>query len=436
MTDDPDLPMKEERSGGGVEAGALTLGFIPLVDCAPLVVAATMGFARREGLVLTLKREVSWANIRDRVAIGHFDAAHMLGPMPIAASLGLGRPPIPMVAPISLGLGGNAITLSTDLFAAMAETAGGAAEFGRFEPAAVGHALAAVLRARRAAGHEAPTFAIVHPFSGHNYELRYWLASAGLDPEADVRLTVLPPSSMVDGLQARRIDGFCAGEPWNAMAVAAGAGVVAVTKSALWRQGPEKVLGLRTAFADRYPAQTAALVRALVQAARWAGEPGNAAELATLLADPAYLDTPVDILERSLLGRLVRQPGQTAEVLPDFLVFHQHAANFPWLSHALWFYAQMVRWGQVAHTTVHAETARGVYRPDLYRVALAQTGADLPRASAKVEGALQHPTPVASRLGTMTLGPDGFFDGRLFDPDRLDQYIGSFSAEGAILQVR
>ncbi len=428
MADEPARSVEGEQAGSGAEAGALVLGFIPLVDCAPLVVAAEKGFARREGLELTLVREVSWANIRDRVALGHFDAAHMLGPMPIASSLGLGRPPVAMVAPCSLALGGNAITLSTDLFSAMSDTADGRTErFRRFDPTAVGCALAAVLRTRQAAGRGPPTLAIVHPFSGHNYELRYWLAAAGLDPDADVRLTVLPPSMMVDGMVERQIDGFCAGEPWNSLAVDAAAGVIAVTKSALWRQGPEKVLGLRAEFAERFPAQTASLVRALFQAARWAGEPQNGAELAALLADPAYLDAPAAIIERALQGRLTRMPGQAAEEVPDFLVFHRHAANFPWLSHALWFYAQMVRWGHVEHTAEHAEAARRVYRPDLYRAALAAIGADLPRASAKVEGSLQHPTPVASRLGMMTLGPDGFFDGRVFDPDQLDRYIGSFA---------
>ncbi|WP_131196841.1 CmpA/NrtA family ABC transporter substrate-binding protein [Lichenihabitans psoromatis] len=427
MAHEPARPSRGERLGNDAETGALTLGFIPLVDCAPLVVAAEKGFARREGLDLTLMREVSWANIRDRVALGHFDAAHMLGPMPIASSLGLGRPAVAMVAPFSLGLGGNAVTLSLDLFAAMAETAAGDTDqFRRFEPMAVGRALAIVLRDRQAAGHEPPTLAIVHPFSSHNYELRYWLASAGLDPDNEVRLAVLPPSMMVDGMIERQIDGFCAGEPWNSLAVAAGAGVIAVTKSALWRQGPEKVLGLRAEFADRFPEQTAALVRALYEAARWAADPANIGELALLLSDPAYLSTPAAIIESDLRGALTRVPGTAAEPVADFLVFHEHAANFPWLSHALWFYAQMVRWGHVDHTAAHAEIARRVYRPDLYRAALAPIGADLPRASAKVEGALQRPTPVASRLGRMTLGPDGFFDGRLFDPDQLDQYIASF----------
>ncbi len=428
MAHAPARPVRGERVGNGAEGGALTLGFIPLVDCAPLVVAAEKGFGRREGLDLTLVREVSWANIRDRVGLGHFDAAHMLGPMPIASSLGIGRPRVAMVAPFSLGLGGNAITLSPDLFSAMADAAADETEgFRRFDPAIMGHAFAAVVRDRRAGGREPPTLAVVHPFSGHNYELRYWLAAAGIDPDGDVRLTVLPPSMMVNGMIERQIDGFCAGEPWNSLAVEAGAGVIAVTKSALWRQGPEKVLGLRTEFAQRFPEQTAALVRALAQAAQWAGEPRNETELAALLADPGYLGTPASIIERDLQGRLLRVPGQAVEVVPDFLVFHRYAANFPWLSHALWFYAQMVRWGHVEHTAAHAETAGRTYRPDLYRAALASTGADLPRASAKVEGALQHPTPVASRFGTMTLGPDGFFDGRLFDPDQLDQYISSFS---------
>ncbi len=407
----------------------VTLGFIPLVDCAPLAVAREKGFAEAEGLDLSLVKETSWANIRDRVALGHFDAAHMLAPMPIAASLGLGRPAEPMVAPIALGLGGNAVTLSADLFAAMeAHRPEGTGAARTFAPDAMGAALAAVVGARRAEGRPPLTLAVVHPFSGHNYELRYWLAAAGLDPDRDVRLTVLPPSLMVDGLGERQVDGFCAGEPWNSLAVEAGTGVMVVTKSALWRQGPEKVLGLRAAFAERRPERVAALVRALHAAADWAGRDANRAELAALLARPDYVGEPASVIARTLAGRFVRVHGGPEQAVPDFQVFHRHAATFPWSSHALWFYAQMVRWGHVAHTAEHAEVARRTYRPDLYRAALSGTGADLPRADAKVEGALTRLTPVASRNGTLMLGPDGFFDGRLFDPDRLDQYLASFGA--------
>ena len=420
-----------DRPIAGLSAGVFTVGFIPLVDCAPLVVARERGFAAAEGLELSLVREKSWANIRDRVALGYFDAAHMLGPMPIASSLGIGRPAVPMVAPFSLGLGGNAITVSPDLYAAMLDglTPELAAAVRGFEPTAMGRAFADMLAGRREAGKAPLTLAVVHPFSGHNYELRYWLAAAGICPDRDVRLTVLPPSAMVESMLDRQIDGFCAGEPWNSLAVEAGAGAIIVTKSALWRQGPEKVLGLRAEVAERWPDRLAALLRALYKAADWAARDANRAELARLLSRPEYVGTPAAIIERALAGRLVRLIGEPSHEVPDFLVFHEHAANFPWESHALWFYSQMVRWGHISHTAAHAETARQVYRPSLYRSALSGTSADLPRASAKVEGALQQLTPVSSRSGTMMLGPDGFFDGRLFDPDQLEAYLGSFGVK-------
>jgi NitT/TauT family transport system ATP-binding protein len=397
----------------------LTIGFIPLVDAAPLIVAGELGFAEAEGLRLRLAREISWANIRDRVVVGHFDAAQMLAPMPIASTLGLGALATPMIAPFSLGLGGNAITLSLDLVAAMGRQGAGL-EAG---PAALARAFAAVAAARKP-----PTLAVVHPFSAHNYELRYWLAFAGLDPDRDVEIVVLPPSLMADAMREGRIDGFCAGEPWNSLAVEAGLGAVAATKSQLWRQGPDKVLALRADWPQRRPAALPALLRALYGAAAWAGDEANHSALAELLARPDYLDAPAPILARALSGRLVTAPGGPAQPMPDFLEFHAHAANFPWRSHALWFAAQMARWGQVAASPETFARAAAVYRPDLYRAALAPLGVDLPRADAKVEGALTRATPVASRAGAMTLGPDGFFDGRLFDPDAIEAYLASFKA--------
>jgi ABC-type nitrate/sulfonate/bicarbonate transport system substrate-binding protein len=415
----------DETNAGERSFAQLTLGFIPLVDCAPLVVAKEKGFAADEGLSLELVRETSWANIRDRVMVGHFDAAHMLAPMPIASTLGIGHAEAPMIAPFSFGLGGNAITFSASVYAEM-EAAGARLAMG---PAEMGQALAKVVSRRRDSGKATLTLAVVHPFSGHNYELRYWLAVAEIDPDQQVRIIVLPPSSMAAALQERQIDGFCVGEPWNSLAVEAGIGVIAVTKSSLWRQGPEKVLGFRADFAQRWPERLSALLRALYKAAEWAGSTENHSELGRILAAPDYLATPAEIVERALSGNLVRASGGASEPIPDFLVFHDHAANFPWQSHSLWFYSQMVRWGQARYSPDFAEKARQVYRPDLYRGALARTGIDLPRASAKVEGALKTATPVASRNGAMILGPDGFFDGRLFDPDQLEAYLKSFGVE-------
>ncbi|MGO4870494.1 MAG: hypothetical protein ACLPGW_07750 [Roseiarcus sp.] len=148
-----------------------------------------------------------------------------------------------------------------------------------------------------------------------------------------------------------------------------------------------------------------------------------------MLAAPNHLGTSAEITARALTGGLVRRAGGAPEAIPDLLVFHDRAANFPWQSHALWFYSQMARWGQVAYSAALAEKALQVNRPDLYRSALADMGVDLPRASAKVEGALTAPTPVASRNGAMILGPDGFFDGRLFDPDRIEAYLASFGVQ-------
>jgi NitT/TauT family transport system ATP-binding protein len=399
----------------------LTLGFIPLVDCAPLVVAAEKGFGAAEGLDLTLVREHSWSNIRDRVMLGHFDAAHMLGPLPIAASLGIGgHLDVSIVAPFSLNLGGNAITVSEPLFAEM-EAQGATLGDG---PAVMAGALKRAILQRREAGKAPLTFAMVYPFSGHNYELRYWLASAGLDPDRDLRLTVVPPPFMVDALTAGHVDGFCVGEPWNSIAVERGIGVIVTTKSALWRQGPEKVLGVRQAFAEEHPARLAALIRALHRAAAWADVEANRSELAALLADPRYVGAPAAVIRRALSGEMLLRAGQAPVRVPDFLVFHAHAANFPWQSHSLWFYSQMVRWGQIGFTADLAERARHVYRPDLYRHALLATDADLPGASAKIEGALRRPTPVGSRHGRMVLGPDGFFDSVLFDPDDVQGYLG------------
>jgi ABC-type nitrate/sulfonate/bicarbonate transport system substrate-binding protein len=395
-SDDVDETTARERS-----LAQLTLGFIPLVDCAPLVVAKEKGFAADEGLSLELVRETSWANIRDRVMVGHFDAAHMLAPMPIASTLGIGHAETPMIAPFSLGLGGNAITFSASVYAEMA-AAGARLAMG---PAQMGQALAKVVTGRRDRGDAMLTLAVVHPFSGHNYELRYWLAVAEIDPDQEVRIIVLPPASMAAALLERQIDGFWVGEPWNSLAVEAGAGVIAVTKSALWRQGPEKVLGFRADFVQRWPERLSAFLRALYKAAEWAGRTENHRELGRILASPDYLDAPAEIVGRALSGNLVRIFGGAPEPIPDFLVFHDHAANFPWQSHSFWFYSQMVRWGQAAYSLASAEKARQVYRPDLLS---RRAGADRDRLAARerqgrrrLEG--RHPGRI--RNGAMILGP-------------------------------
>ena len=386
----------------------LVIGFLPLLDCAPLVAAAARGFAADEGLEIELVRENSWATIRDRIIVGQFDAAHMLGPMPIASTLGIGHLRVPMIAPMALGLGGNGITVSASLYAAMQRHG---AQLGA-APAAQGAALRGVIR-ERAGGGEAPlTLAMVYPFSAHNYLLRYWLAACGIDPDEDMRLVVVPPPFMVDALRSSQIDGFCAGEPWNSLAVAGSAGHIVAATSAIWRLGPDKVLGMRADWAQRHASQTAALLRAVHRASRWCDRAESRAELAALLAEPRFVGQSAEIIARGLSGRLVLAPDSAAHEMPDFLVYARHRATFPWVSHALWFYTQMVRWRQVEASPEALAAARGAYRPDLYRAALQPPGLGTPFTDLEAE--------TANPAG----GADtGFFDGRPFDPNDPAGYL-------------
>ncbi|WP_411034242.1 CmpA/NrtA family ABC transporter substrate-binding protein [Shinella sp. BYT-45] len=398
---------------------AITAGFVPLLDSALLVAAREKGFAEAQSIDLTLVRERSWASIRDRLAVSHFDVAHILGPMPIACNLGLSAPAPEMIVPMALGLGGNAVTVSAALWRAMAEE-GATADL---DARRNGAALARVAGARRG---EPLRFGVVHPYSGHNYELRYWLAASGVDPDRDVEIVVLPPPDMGDALAEGGIDGYCAGEPWNTFGVLRRGAHLATVKAAIWRSSPEKVLGVNARWADANPEAMAALLAALYRASVWCASPGNREELAGLLARPAYVGQNAELLMPALSG-LMPVGGGAVRGVGDFFVPNAKAATFPWKSHALWFYTQMVRWRQVAHTAEHRRIAAQTYRPDIYRAALGGLGIAMPSASAKVEGALTAETPVGSS-GALTLGPDGFFDGGRFDPDDLDAYIAAQSA--------
>lgn len=382
----------------------VTAGFLPLTDSSILIAAKECGFAEEEGIALDLIRETSWANIRDRIAVGHFQAAHMLAPMPIASNLGLTPLNLPLIAPMALGLGGNAITVSADLWGAMTDAGAGDVR----DPKSVGHALCSVIAERRQAGLNPLQFGVVHPHSGHNFELRYWLAACGIDPERDVEIVIVPPPLMADALSTQGIDGFCVGEPWNSVAVAAGDGRIATVKAAIWKNSPEKVLGVRADWADANPKSLSRLVRALFRAAQWCGMPGNARDLAGLLARPEYLGQRKFLIAKALEGAVDVGP-QLTERMADFFVPFDGHATFPWKSHALWFYSQMVRWGQVKHYPEHLSKVWSSYRPDLYRLALEPMSVDLPEADTKIEGQPQ----------------GGFFDQRVFDPQHVESYLAS-----------
>ena len=238
----------------------LHIGFIPLIDAAALIVAVDKGFAKAEGLDVTLAREVSWSNVRDKLNIGLFDAAHLLAPVAIASSLGFGHVKVPITASFNLALNGNAITVSPALHAAIL----GELEGDRFDPMATARALARVVAARRKRGAEPLTFGMTFPFSTHNYQLRFWMAAGGVDPDEDVRMVVLPPPFMVDSLANKQVDAFCVGAPWNSIAVDLGIGHILHFVSDILLRAVEKVLAVRQGWAERNRDVVAALVRALV----------------------------------------------------------------------------------------------------------------------------------------------------------------------------
>lgn len=395
------------------------VGFMPLMDAAPVIVASERGMAGSEGLQLTLLRETSWATLRDRIAVGHLHAAHMLAPMPIAANLGLGPLPMSLIAPIALGFGGNTITVSGALWEEL-EKHGATADF---DPSAAASALRRLVEARRVASRPRIVLAIVHPHSAHHYQVAYWLDVAGLVPGTDVELVIVPPPLTAAALAGGQVDAFCAGEPWGSIAVAENAGRILTTTAHIWRSSPEKVLGVRKAWADKSADRLARMIRAIHKAAVWCDDPANHVELAELLAEPRFLDLPASVLMASLARRLTAADG-TQRLVDGFLTFAANAATFPWISQALWFYTQMVRLGQTTLTAENVARARETYRPDLYRQALAPLGVALPSANAKTEGALTHATPVGSATGRLVLGADSFFDGRVFDPDAIATYLG------------
>ena len=376
-----DQDHNDALADGPPEVSTVHAGIIPLLDCAPVVAAAEFGFAEKYGLDLRISREQSWASIRDKVSIGHLDCAHMLGPMVVASTLGVGHVRTPMIAPMALGLNGNAITVSAALYGRL-QRAG-------LDPDDVmsgARALKTVIAEDVAAGRPPLTFGVVFPFSTHNYELRGWLAAAGINPDFDVRLVVIPPPLMVANLDQGLIDGFCVGAPWNAVPVEAAVGEIVVTKSQLWHNGPEKVLGMRAAWASAHPRTVRALVRALVEAARWVEMPENRLAVAETLSAPGYLDIPAPILAEAMAGDLPRLGGGPVLADPDFITFFRDNANFPWRSHAAWFAEQMIRWRQVDQDTDVCAVAAQVYRPDIYREAVRTLGMTVPDADWKTEG--------------------------------------------------
>ena len=338
------------------------LGFVPLLDAAPLILAAEMGYFADEGLQVALHRQIGWGNVRDKLVYGQLHASHALLGMPPVSVLGRDRFPEPVTAVMSLGTGGNAITLGRRL-----------TEVGVTTAVALRQWLAS--RGRDATlDDKRPTLGHVFSCSMHHYLLREWLAGAGIDPDRDVRLVVRPPSQMGRQVETATLDGFCAGEPWNTLAVESGAALVVAATADLFPGHPEKVLAANGRWLARSPHAAVALVRAVLRACAFCHDPANAGRVADALSRPGYLDLPAELLLRCL-ARGTAKSGRRSAVAN-----HDPAGTFPSATHAAWMLTQMIRWDHVPPEPAIdlLATARASIAGDTYRRAAEAIGIACP----------------------------------------------------------
>ncbi|KDD69645.1 nitrate transporter [Pseudomonas mandelii PD30] len=373
MIEVPANPLAWVNGSDAPEKTEINLGFMALSDCASVVVAATQGFAQPYGLTLNLKRQSSWANLRDKLVSGELDAAHSLYGLIYAVHLGIGGvASTDMAVLMGLNQNGQSINLSHGL-----------QTLGVTSPEAL----------ERHVHQSRPklTFAQTFPTGTHAMWLYYWLASQGIHPLQDVDSVVVPPPQMVAHLQAGRIDGFCVGEPWSASAVQQSLGFTMATTQTIWPDHPEKVLGCTRAFVEQYPNTARALVMAILEASRFIEESTeNRRSTAKLLSAPQYLDAPLDCIEPRLLGDYADGLGNRWQD-PHSLRFHGDGeVNLPYLSDGMWFMTQFRRWGLLRDDPDYLGVARQVQQLDLYREAATAVGvatSDQPmRSSQLIDG--------------------------------------------------
>lgn len=342
------------------------IGMLRLSDSAPLVVAQATGLFAAHGVAVDVVVLDSWDELADDLTAGRLDAALMVPTLVLAHALGLAGPATPLIVPLSLSSGGNAITFSLRVAAALRQGCEGSAA-PTLDPLALGLGLRRMIDRALAQGMpERPTLAVVHPFSSHNLLLRYWLSGCGIDPDSDVSIVILPPQEMAAALARGDIDGFCAGAPWGAVATRDGVGEIMLFSSQIWQRHPEKCLTLRHDWAERDPRRTQALIQALLQACRTCDDPTASPAIAALLAQPAYIGVDAEQIMASLPGG--DGHGLTKMDLSSFTHTRPTRAIATWMLH------QMSRWYALPPEAEQAACASEVYRPDLHDSAVRALG--------------------------------------------------------------
>jgi nitrate/nitrite transport system substrate-binding protein len=341
------------------EKTELKIGFIPLTDCASVVMASELGFDRKYGIRITPTREASWASVRDKLASGTLDAAHVLYGLVYGVQLGVGGPKRDMAVLMTLNNNGQGISLSRKL-----------AERGVTD----GAKLAAIMKREP----REYVFAQTFPTGTHAMWLYYWLAAHGVNPLRDATTLVVPPPQMVKNVQAGHVDAFCVGEPWNHCGIVAGASIHAASSQDVWPDHPEKVLGATREFVERHPNTARAMVTALLEASRWIdASDANRARMVQTVA--RHVDVPAELIVDRILGRYQDGLGRAWKDRAPMKFHADGAVNFPWLSDGMWFLTQFKRWGLLAEHPDYEAVAAAVNRVDLYREAAGALGIPVPR---------------------------------------------------------
>jgi len=343
------------------EKSEVKIGFIPLTDCASVVMASVLGFDKKYGIKIVPAKEASWASVRDKLINGELDAAHALYGLIYGLQLGVGGPKKDMAILMTLNNNGQAITLSKKLA----------------DKGAVDAASLAKLMAREKREY---TFAQTFPTGTHAMWLYYWLASAGINPFKDCKTITVPPPQMVANMRVGNMDGYCVGEPWGHRAIADGIGVTAVTTQAIWKDHPEKVLGTQLDFVKKYPNTARAMMLAVLEASRWIDASlANRLKMAETVAERSYVNTSVDVINQRILGRYQDGMGKSWDDPDPMRFFNDGKVNFPYLSDGMWFLTQHKRWGLLKDHPDYLAVAKQVNQIDLYKSVAAQLNVAVPK---------------------------------------------------------
>jgi nitrate/nitrite transport system substrate-binding protein len=346
-----DKPEKEE----------VKVGFIPLTDCASVVMASVLGIDKKYGIKIVPVKEASWPGVRDKLVNGELDAAHVLYGLIYGVHLGVSGPKKDMAMLMTLNNNGQAITLSRKL-----------ADKGAVD----GPSLAKLMKSDK----REYTFAQTFPTGTHAMWLYYWMAAYGIDPMKDAKIITVPPPQMVANMRVGNMDGYCVGEPWGHRAIADGIGITGVTTQDIWKDHPEKVLGTTSDWVGKYPNTARALTAAVLEAGKWIDASlSNKNKMAETIADKSYVNTSVDVINQRILGRYQNGLGKTWDD-PNYMKFYNDGAvNFPYLSDGMWFLTQHRRWGLLKNDVDYLAVAKSINRIDLYKEAATMAKASVPK---------------------------------------------------------